>query len=395
MACIVLKTGREQSLRRHHPWVFSGAVRRVEDAPRSGETVHIFAAEGEWLATGSYSPASQIPARVWTFDREEKVTPEFVAERLEQAMALRRPLAESDEITAYRLVYSESDGLPGVIVDRYADFLVCQFLTAGAESWKHRVVAMLRRLVPCRGIYERSDADVRGLEGLEPTVGVLAGDEPPDLVEIREGPARFWVDLKHGQKTGFYLDQRDNRMLLAECAEGAHVLNAFAYTGAFGVWALLGGASRVVNLDSSRSALQLAEKNASLNGFGEPQVSSQEDDVFRALRKFRDARISFDVIVLDPPKFAHAQSHLVRACRGYKDINLLALKLLRPGGTLFTVSCSGIVTPDLVQKIVAGAALDSGRRAQIVQWLSQSLDHPVALNFPEAHYLKGLAVRAL
>lgn len=393
MACIVLKTGREQSLRRHHPWVFSGAVRRVEDAPRPGETVPILTAEGQWLATGAYSPNSQISARVWSFDPKQEVTTEFVAERLRRAMELRSPLTKSDEVAAYRLVYSESDGLPGIIVDRYADFLVCQFLTAGAEFWKRRIVEILRQLVPCQGIYERSDAAVRELEGLEPAAGVLTGEEPPDLLEVREGPARFWVDVKHGQKTGFYLDQRDNRMLLAECTEGADVLNCFAYTGAFGVWALLGGAARVVNLDSSQSALQLAEKNAALNGFGEPQVSSLEDDVFRALRKFRDARISFDQIVLDPPKFAQAQSQLAGACRGYKDINLLALKLLRPGGMLFTFSCSGLVTPDLFQKIVAGAALDSGRHVQIVQWLSQSLDHPVALNFPEAHYLKGLAVR--
>ena len=365
----------------------------MEDAPRSGETVHIFAAEGDWVATGAYSPASEIPVRVWTFDREEKITPEFFTRRLERAIALRQSLADSGEVNAYRLVFSESDGLPGVIVDRYADFLVCQFLTAGAEFWKRHIVSLLRKLVPCRGVYERSDVAVRSKEGLPPAVGPLAGETPPDLVEIQEGPARFRVDIKGGQKTGFYLDQRDNRMLVAECVEGAEVLNCFAYTGAFAVWSMLGGARRVANVDTSQSALGLARENAELNGFSESQVDNIVGDVFRGLRQFRDARLSFDVIVLDPPKFAEAQAQLTNACRGYKDINLLALKLLRPGGMLFTFSCSGHVTPDLFQKIVAGAALDSGRDAQIVQWLSQSSDHPVALNFPEGHYLKGLAVR--
>ncbi len=391
MPAIILKPGREKSLLRRHPWVFSGAIAQVEGQPESGETVEVRATDGAALGWGAYSPQSQIAARMWTFDAAVSITPEFFRGQLTQALGMRRDLGAS--ATAGRLVNAESDGLPGLVVDRYADYLVCQFLSAGAERWKREVVTLLEELAPNTGIYERSDVDVREKEGLPPATGVLSGAQPPELVEIREGECRFLVDIVRGHKTGFYLDQRENRALAARYAAEGEVLNCFAYTGGFAVWALQGGAARVTNVEASAAALELAARNAALNGQDLGRVENVEGDVFQVLRRYRDARRQFNLIVLDPPKFAESHSQLERASRGYKDINLLAFKLLRPGGVLFTFSCSGLVTADLFQKIVAGAALDSGREAQIIQRLSQAPDHPVALNFPEGEYLKGLVCR--
>ena len=393
MKTVVLKRGREKSLMRKHPWVFSGAIARVEGKPRQGETVDILAAEGAVLARGSYSPASQITVRVWTFDPQEDVSPEFFHGRLERAIDSRRAFVADEGPHGVRLVNAESDALPGIIVDRYADFIAVQFLTAGAEYWKGVVVGALSRLMGISGIYERSDADVREKEDLPKLAGVLAGREPPDLVEIREGPCRYLVDLKRGHKTGFYLDQRENRGMMGEFARGADVLNCFSYTGGFGIAALHAGAARVTNVDSSASALELARKNAELNGLDASILEYVEGDVFTVMRRWRDAGRCFDLIVLDPPKFAQSQSQLMRASRGYKDINLLAFKLLSSGGTLFTFSCSGLVSAELFQKIVADAALDAGREAQIVRRLAQASDHPTLLSFPEGAYLKGLICR--
>lgn len=390
MKAVVLKRGREKSLMRRHPWIFSGAIARVEGKPRRGETVDILAAEGAVLARGSYSPASQITVRVWTFDLQEDVSPEFFHGRLERAIDSRRALVADEGPHGVRLVNAESDNLPGIIVDLYADFIAVQFLTAGAEYWKGAVVEALSRLASVTGIYERSDADVREKEDLPKLAGVLAGREPPDLVEIREGPCRYLVDLKRGHKTGFYLDQRENRGMIGEFARGADVLNCFSYTGGFGIAALHAGAARVTNVDSSASALELARKNAELNGLDASKLEQVEGDTFTIMRRWRDAGRVFDLIVLDPPKFAQSQSQLMRASRGYKDINLLAFKLLAPGGTLFTFSCSGLVSAELFQKIVADAALDAGREAQIVRRLAQAGDHPTLLSFPEGAYLKGL-----
>jgi 23S rRNA (cytosine1962-C5)-methyltransferase len=405
MPNVILKPGREKSLQRRHPWIFSGAIAGIEGNPGVGETVEVDAADGTRLALGAYSPHSQIAVRIWTFDPTESISPPFFRARLTRAFAARevslhassrsipvgRPTPHA--LTAYRLVNAESDGLPGLIVDRYGDFLVCQFLSAGAEYWKREIVALLADLLPYAGIYERSDVDVREKEGLAPATGVLAGSPPPDLVEIDESGCRFAVDVRGGHKTGFYLDQRDNRVPLAEYAGGREVLNCFAYTGAFGVWALKGGAVKVTNVESSAAALDLARRNVELNGLDASRVENFAGDVFHVLRQYRDARREFDLVLLDPPKFAESRSQVEKASRGYKDINLLAFKLLRPGGLLFTFSCSGLVTPDLFQKIVAGAALDAGREAQIVRRLTQAPDHPVALNFPEGEYLKGLVCR--
>jgi 23S rRNA (cytosine1962-C5)-methyltransferase len=390
---LILKPNREKSLLRRHPWIFSGAVQKIEGEPQPGATVEIRAADGRWLAHAAYSPQSQITARVWSFAENQEVSMEFFRQQIQKAIS-RRPFPVS-RFAATRLVNAESDGLPGLIVDRYAKFLVCQFLSAGAEFWRETVVNVLQELVPSAGIYERSDVDVRRKEGLPTRTGVLAGEPPPALIEIEENDMRLLVDVVHGHKTGFYLDQRDNRARLAEFTAGKEVLNCFAYTGGFGVMALKGGAAHVTQIDSSGPALELARQNLELNTFHVSRFTNTEADVFHALRQFRDSRRQFDVIVLDPPKFAESKHQVERAARGYKDINLLAFKLLRPGGVLFTFSCSGAIETSLFQKIVADAALDAAahsaeREAQILHRLTQAADHPVALNFPEGEYLKGL-----
>jgi 23S rRNA (cytosine1962-C5)-methyltransferase len=378
---------------RRHPWIFSGAIATIQGQAQSGETVDIRSANGDWLARGAYSPTSQITVRIWSFDPHADISAAFFRVRLQRAIEARRSFLTSGQFTAYRLVNAESDNLPGVIIDRYGDFLVCQFLTAGAEYWKRDLVAQLEELVPSKGIYERSDVDVRTKEGLSICTGVLAGQAPPEKVEIQEGNLRFWVDIQQGHKTGFYLDQRENRACLAEYAPGADVLNCFAYTGGFGVCALKYGAQSVTQVETSGNALELARENVTLNDLDATRVAYVQDDVFQVLRRYRDARRQFDLMILDPPKFAESRHQLAGASRGYKDINLLAMKLLRPGGILFTFSCSGLMTPELFQKIVADAAIDAGRDAQIIKRLSQAADHPVSLNFPEGGYLKGLACR--
>jgi len=400
MGTLTLKPGRERSLLRRHPWVFSGAVARVEGAPGAGDTVEIRAADGQWMARGAFSPSSQIRARVWSFRGEEEIGPAFFNSRAREAFLRRGGLLEGGRVDALRLVHSENDGLPGVVVDRYGSFLVLQLLSVGAEAFRDTLVPALEKAwealvpgAPLHGIFERSDPDVRTKEGLEARVGLLAGEEPPDLVEIREGDCRFLVDLRRGQKTGFYLDQRENRRWVQQTARGLEVLNAFAYSGGFGIAALAGGALRVLNLEASGEALELAGKNAELNGVAPGAWHSREGDAFRLLRSLKDDGSSFDLVVLDPPKFAESRKQVDGAARGYKDINLQALSLLRPGGLLFTFSCSGHMAPELFQKIVSDAALDAGREGRILRRLEQGPDHPTSLAFPEGSYLKGLVVQ--
>ena len=391
MHAVVIKKGREASLLRRHPWVFSGAVARLVGRAGRGETVQLQAADGRALAVGAYSPDSQIRVRVWDPDPQTVIDAAFFQRRLEKAIAWRQRLPQLRDTTAWRLVNGESDGLPGLVVDRYADFAVCQFLSAGAEAWRDEIVTALRAQLPLKGIFERSDAEARRKEGLMPSVGLLWGAPPPDQIEISEGPLRFQVNVQAGHKTGFYLDQRENRRLAAVYSAGARVLNAFAYTGAFGLWALAGGAESVTHLETSADALAKADAHTVLNGFDPSRVTLTAADVFKQLRQYRDEGRRFDLIILDPPKFA-AAGQVSRAARGYKDINLIAFRLLNPGGTLFTFSCSGHVDVALFQKIVFDAALDAGSTPRILHDLGQAPDHPVALNFPEARYLKGLVV---
>ena len=391
---LVLKPGREKSLQRRHPWIFSGAIGRLDGDPSPGATLDVLSSKGEFLARAAYSPASQIRARVWTFDSSEKVDEELFRHKITRAIALREALfpAQSSSHSAFRLIYAESDGLPGLIVDRYDTTLVVQFLSAGAEYWREPITGLLAKLTGLSQIYERSDADVRELEGLPSRVGPLRGTPPEKLVITEEG-LQFQVDLVRGHKTGFYLDQHLNRQTVRYLARERDVLDCFCYTGGFTVNALLGGARSVLSVDASADALALCRENIALNSLPDSRHSVLEGDVFQLLRKFRDENRSFDLIVLDPPKFAPTAAQTEKASRGYKDINLLAFKLLRPGGYLLTFSCSGGVDAALFQKIVASAALDAGVDAQILEHLEQAPDHPVALHFPEGTYLKGLVCR--
>lgn len=390
MADLVLKPGREKSLLRRHPWIFSGAIHHVDGEPASGGTVNLLSFKGDFLAYAAYSPVSQIRARVWTFDPDEQVDPDFFRKGIRTAIHARDTWRRTQVTDALRLVYAESDGLPGLIVDRYGDVLVLQSLTAGSEFWKGTIVDILLEETGLQTVYERSDADVRELEGLQPVAGLLRGALPNARITIHENGLQFSINLETGHKTGFYLDQRQNRLRVRELAKGRDVLDCFCYTGGFTLNALAGGADSVVAVDASAEALSLGCENLALNGQQAGSVEWCGGDVFQVLRKFRDEGRSFDMIVLDPPKFAPTAAQAEKASRGYKDINLLGFKLLRPGGILVTFSCSGGVDAYLFQKIVASAALDSGVVAQIVEYLSQGPDHPVALNFPEGTYLKGL-----
>ena len=384
---VILKPGREKSLRHRHPWVFSGAVERVEGEPASGSTVAVVARDGAFLARAAFCPDSQIRARVWSFDAKEEIDAAFLEQKLQASIARRAtPGVGSD---AMRLVHAESDGLPGLIADRYADTIVVQILSAGAELWRPLWGPALTRLTGAKSVYERSDVEVRALEGLAPRTGPLVGNVA-GWVRITEDAIAYDVDLINGQKTGFYLDQRDNRSLAATLAPGVEALNAFCYTGGFSLSALKGGALRVTSIDTSEEALALARRNVEINGLDAGRMEWMAADVFAQLRKFRDQGRKFGLIVLDPPKFAPTEKHVPNAARAYKDINLWAMKLLAPGGHLLTFSCSGAVSPDLFQKIVAGAAADARVDMQIRKHLGAALDHPVSIHFPEGEYLKGL-----
>jgi 23S rRNA (cytosine1962-C5)-methyltransferase len=387
---IVLKAGKEKSLLRRHPWVFSGAVARVEGAPAPGDTVRIVAQDGRFLAVAAWNPQANIRARVWDWQEDTQVDADFFRARIEAAIALRRRLQPRDGDEAERLVHGESDGLPGLIVDRYADVVVMQISSVGCDRWRDAIVAALRELTGTRAIYERSDADVLELEGLPARTGLVEGTLPDPRVEIRENGVRLRVDVATGHKTGFYLDQRDNRLQVGRLCADREVLNCFSYTGGFTLQALAHGARSVASVDSSGAALEQARAHVALNGLPGEGCEWLEADVFQQLRRFRDQGRRFGLIVLDPPKFAPTAASAERAARGYKDINLLAFKLLRPGGVLATFSCSGGVSQDLFRKIVAGAAVDAQADAQIVAQFHASADHPVSLAFPEGEYLKGL-----
>lgn len=397
---ILLKPGKDKPLRAHHPWVFSGAIARVENAT-DGDTVDICDSSGRLLARGYYNSRSQIVARAWTFD-DVPIDRTFLRARLARAITARNALVDHATTNAYRLVNAESDGLAGVIVDRYADFVVVQFLTLGAEKRKAEIVELLNELLAPRGIYERSDVEVREKEGLAPSVGVLHGAMPPDLIEIRENNLRFLVDVQRGHKTGFYLDQRENRARVAAFLRSSvigrrpsQVLNVFSYTGGFAVSVCAANPNaRVINLDASCDALNLARENMRLNDC-DTRGEFVEGDAFQVLRRYRDQGASFDAIILDPPKFVFTQAQMSSGLRGYKDINLLAFKLLKPGGILATFSCSGQVSASLFQQVVFQAATDAQRDALILAKLSQAPDHPILLAFPESEYLKGLICQTL
>ena len=394
MAELILHPGKDRSLFRHHPWVFDTAVARLVGNARQGDTVTVQAADGRPLAKAAYSPHSKIRARVWSFDVTTTIDHAFFKRRVTEAVARRAALPELAGQQGLRLIHAESDGLPGVIADQYGDTVVVQLTSAGAEKWRTAIADALVKATGCARVYERSDSEVRGLEGLEPTTGWIHGEAPAGEIVIEEHGVKLAVDIVAGHKTGFYLDQRDNRRQLAALSTGKRVLNCFCYTGGFSLQALAGGALSVLSLDSSQPALDRAVANLALN----PQLDAGRAEwrcanVFDELRRLKTVSETFDLIVLDPPKFAPSASHAERASRAYKDINLLGCKLLTPGGFLMTYSCSGGIGLELFQKIVAGAALDSHRTARIVKRLQGSADHPVDLAFPEGEYLKGLLLQ--
>ncbi len=394
MTNVFLKQGRTKSVRNRHPWVFSGALKRIGGHPADGDIVTVRDSDGQFLARGYLNQRSQIAVRLLTWDHDQTIDAAWWQQRITQSIARRQALIDDPHTTAFRLIHAESDLLPGLIVDQYADFLVIQCLTLGIAQRRDTIVPILIDALAPRGIYERSDVDVRKLEGLAPESGPLYGDTPPPEIDILENGRHFWVDIATGQKTGFYLDQRENRQILTRYAQAREGLNVFSYSGAFGVYAASGGAASIVNLDSSQDALALAQKNMRLNQLS-IHSAYELGSAFKVLRQYRDRGRRFDLIILDPPKFAPTRKHAQRAARAYKDINLLAFKLLRADGILFTFSCSAGVNADLFQKIVFGASVDANRDVQIIQRLSQSADHPILLSFPESAYLKGLVCRTL
>ncbi|MEV9633540.1 class I SAM-dependent rRNA methyltransferase [Burkholderia pseudomallei] len=423
MHTVTLKPSKDRSLLRRHPWVYANAIDRVDGKPAPGATVIVRAHDGRFLARAAYSPHSQIRLRVWSFDENEPIDHAFFKRRVQRALAHRRAMISGTD--AVRLVFGEADGLPGLIVDYYVAArgaahtgdaaaraaeggaaapvapgdgegrgqLVCQFMAAGVEHWKGAIVAALVAATGCPNVYERSDVSIREKEGLEQTTGVLAGDAPPDTLIANENGVLYHVDVRNGHKTGFYVDQRENRALVAQYARDRDVLNCFCYTGGFSLAALKGGAKRVVSIDSSGDALALAQRNVAANGFDAARAQWLDADAFKTLRRLVDEGERFDLIVLDPPKFAPTRDSVDRAARAYKDINLSGLKLLRPGGLLFTYSCSGAIDMDLFQKIVAGAAADAKVDARILKRLGAGVDHPLLTAFPEGEYLKGLLLQ--
>jgi 23S rRNA (cytosine1962-C5)-methyltransferase len=399
---IIIRGDREKMFEKRHPWVFSGAIQSVAGDPTDGDMVALRGESGAFLARGYWNHQSQINVHVLSWDEGQVIDDEFWRVRLQRSISGRvveNAQHEHGTPNAYRLVNAESDGLPGLIVDRYGDWLVIQALTLGIERRKQLMAKLLVELLSPAGIYERSDVEIRTKEGLTPITGLLAGRKPPPVIEIDENGRRFLVDVYNGHKTGFYLDQRDNRAILGNWlrfdpqADTRVVLNCFSYTGGFTVYALDGMARRVINVDASADALALARQNVTLNGLSARDEDYIVGDVFDVLRQYRSAGQQFDLIVLDPPKFAQNQRQVERACRGYKDINLLAFQLIKPGGMLMTFSCSGLVDTDLFQKVVFGALIDAKREAQILVRLGASPDHPISLTFPEGAYLKGLLCR--
>lgn len=388
-----LNPGREKSLLRRHVWIFSGAVADYPGEAAPGETVEVFDAKNNFLARAAYSPDSQLIARVWTFDRDEQIDEAFFARRIKAAVEYRHFLKLDDPKGGCRLINSEADGLPGLVVDRYAGVLVIQITSAGIEFHRDTIVKLLAEITGAASIYERSDVSVRAKEGLAERSGLLYGAQPLNPVIIEENGARFAVDVRHGQKSGFYFDQRCARAAVAAYADGRTVLNAFSYTGAFAVSALLAGAGHVINIDSSAPALKQAAHNLEMNKIKPECYENRTADVFTELRRLVEEGRKFDLVILDPPKFIESQKALVRGCRAYQDIARLGYRLLNPGGLLFNFSCSGLMTPELFQKITADAALDAGVRARLVRHLEQAPDHPVSLAVPEGFYLKGLVTR--
>ncbi len=386
---IVLKPTKEHSVNLHHPWIFSGAIQSPDDFIPPGEIVDVYSSKGEWLARGAFNPYSQIRVRILSWDENIRIDENFFRNKLKSVIEEKYNLFNREKVNAYRLVYAESDGLPGLIVDQYDKVLVVQFLSWACEKWRSVIIDTLAEQLNPFSILERSDSDMRSLEGLDERVGIIWGDNIENPVLIHENDLSYWVDIYHGHKTGFYLDQRENRLRVKQYARHRQILDGFCYSGGMTLPCLSGGAKAVECIDSSAAALSMLQKNVQLNKFDPSSVTIVEGDVFTELRKRRDQGRVYDMVILDPPKLAPTVSFIHKASRAYKDINLIALKLLDRGGILATFSCSGGISLELFQKIIFGAALDANREVKILEVLHQASDHGVALNFPESAYLKG------
>lgn len=396
MIDLILKKGKERSLLRRHPWVYDTAVQKLSGKPANGETVCVRSADKRFLAWAAYSEASTLRARCWSFDENEMINRDWIAAKIEKALAARALLFE--RTSAVRVIFGEADQLPGLVVDRYGDWFVTQFQAAGVEAWREDIADILMQQPGIKGIFDRSDAATRHREGLTERVETLRGQEPPQEIEVIEDGVRYGVDVRKGHKTGFYIDQRESRLLAQRLAaefkrrhgRGMRALNCFCYTGGFSLALLAGGAAEVVSVDSSEEALAMAARNAARNGFNDERAQWVQADVFEYLRRAREAGETFDLVILDPPKFASSHRHIDRAARAYKDINLNGLRLVAPGGDLLTFSCSGAMDVDLFQKVIAGAVIDSKREAWMVARLGAGCDHPLMMTCPEGEYLKGL-----
>lgn len=393
MDSVRLKKGKEKAVRQLHPWIFSGAIDHIEGKPKNGDIISVTDSYTNFLAYGFFNDQSRVAVRLLEWDKETEINESWWRNKIRNAVKLRTDL-HTDQTNTYRVIFSEADYLPGLIVDRYADFLSVQILTSGAERIKDTLLDELQALFEPKGIFDRSDSSARAHEGMESSSGgVLLGSEPPEFVSVRENGISYQVNIADGQKSGFYCDQRDNRKWVAEFAKGKKVLDCFSYSGGFSLNAMKNGASEVISVDSSALALETLKKNIEANNFQTIPHSQIQSDVNKQLRLFREENEKFDIIILDPPKYAPSRSALTKATRAYKDLNRMAMHLLNEGGLLATFSCSGAVDISMFKQIIAWAALDAGKNVQFIQQFTQPADHPVRSSFPEGEYLKGLLCR--
>ena len=395
MPQVSLKKGKEKAVRQLHPWIFSGAIENIKGKPENGEIVDVTDHSGEFLARGFFNDQSRVAVRILEWDQAVVVDEAWWRARIKKAVSARQGLFDSTHTNTYRLIFSEADFVPGLIVDRYGDYLSLQLLTSGIEKLKDIIVDELVTLLPVKGIFDRSDASARAHDGMEASFGILYGTEPPEFVEVIENDVKYLINIAAGQKSGFFCDQRDNRRIVAQHAQGKRVLDCFSYSGGFTLNALKYGASSVVSVDSSALAIETMNQNILLNGFDASQYQAIQSDVNKYLRVLKEGNEKFDVIVLDPPKYAPSRSSLDKASRAYKDLNRMAMGLLNSGGMLATFSCSGAVDISHFKQILAWAALDAGKEIQYIYQFCQPEDHPVRSSFPEGEYLKGLLCRVV
>ncbi|MGV3707040.1 MAG: class I SAM-dependent rRNA methyltransferase [Arcticibacter sp.] len=393
MSEVRLKKGKEKAVRQLHPWIFSGAVEQIKGKPQNGEIVEVKDHSGAFLARGFFNDQSRVAVRLLEWNEDVMIDESWWRMRVRRAVSARKDLLASAETNTCRLIFSEADFLPGLIVDRYADYLSVQILTSGIEKVKDIIVSELVSLLKVKGVFDRSDASARAHDGMEASFGTLYGEQPPEFVEVVENGLKYHINIAEGQKSGFFCDQRENRRIVAGYAQDKKVLDCFSYSGGFTLNALKSGASEVVSVDSSALAIETLKQNIELNGFGTKKHVAVQSDVNKYLRTLKEEQQKFDVIVLDPPKYAPSRSSLDKASRAYKDLNRMAMGLLNSGGLLATFSCSGAVDISHFKQILAWAALDAGREIQYIYQFCQPEDHPVRSSFPEGEYLKGLFCR--